>query len=176
MIESSLKWDIFQGLHRQGSFKRHPAVKLEGFIIFEILSFLLSNYVLHIKVKYITFSIIYFSNSMNQSMNSRECTHLGKTSALFSAILGSSRDPVSREMGVALVWTRFKPGSETPTRVSDSAYLHLKNKALALTKRIEHLHTKTCFRIQSINWLSPVLTKSLLKQIAFERESIEHII
>lgn len=83
---------------------------------------------------------------MNQSMNSRECTHLRKTSALFSAILGSSKDPISREMGVALVWSKFKPGSETPTEVSDSAYLHLKNKALALTKRVEHVHYKNLFQ------------------------------
>lgn len=88
---------------------------------------------------------------MNQSMNSREYTHLKKTSAPFSAILRSSKDPISREMGVALVWTRFKPGSETPTEVSDSAYLHLKNKALALTKKQNACTTKACFRIQSIN-------------------------
>lgn len=73
---------------------------------------------------------------MNQSMNSREYTHLRKTSALFSAIPRSSKDPISREMGVALVWTRFKPGSETPTENQlILPPLHLKNKSTCFSQK-----------------------------------------
>lgn len=76
-------------------------------------------------------------------MNSRECKHLRKTSPLFSAILIFSKDPISREMEWPWSVQAFKSSSGAPTEVSDLPRIwHLKNKALALTKRMEYLQYK----------------------------------
>lgn len=95
----------------------------------------------------ITLLIIYLSNITSQSMNSRECKHLRKTSPLFSAILIFLKDPISREMEWPWSVQAFKSSSGAPTEVSDLPHIwHLKNKALVLTKRIEYLQYKNLFQ------------------------------